>query len=134
MGGRGEGHPISHVVLPALVAQGMRWELSYGGKSFHHPSDPAHSNTTLFPCLSPAPPTPPCEQAALGQEGLGEQPLMKRFSVPNPAEPSPSPTTAPRPVSPALAPPACLAIMLVIIWVMKHVLFLSVALINLLSI
>lgn len=50
------------------------------------------------------------------------------------AWPSPVPRAVLRFVSPVYSSPACLAIMLVIIWVMKHVLFLSVALINLLSI
>lgn len=35
MGGGGEGHPISHVLLPALVTQGMSWKLSHGREILH---------------------------------------------------------------------------------------------------
>jgi len=31
-GGRGAGHPISHVLLPAAVTPGMMWKLSHGEK------------------------------------------------------------------------------------------------------
>lgn len=106
---------------------GGNWAME--GKPCTASSDPARSNTTLYiPAFLHLPPS----QQPLDKKVWGSSSLMRRFSGHISTEPRPPP----RRVLPAprAAPLACLAIMLVIIWVMKHVLFLSVALINLLSI
>lgn len=74
MGGREEGHPISHVLLPALVTQRIKYKLSYGGEKPALPPLTLLTQTQPFIFLPFShSPTPPSEQEALGQEGLGEQ-------------------------------------------------------------
>lgn len=106
MGGRGEPHPISHVLLPALVTQEVSWKLSYGGKSHTASSDPAHSNTTLYiPAFLPLPPCHPPSKQPLDRKVSGSSSLMRRFSGHSSTEPRASPAAAPRFVSPARGSP-----------------------------
>lgn len=100
MDGRGEGHPISHVLLPAIMTQGMRWKRSYGGKSCTASPNLLTQTQPLYSCLSPTPSKQP-----LAKKVLGSSSLMRRFSGHSSTEPSASPATAPRFVSPARGSP-----------------------------